>query len=90
MHNLIAITLALYSENTRALFELARAYYLAAKASGMNVTVWHYTANIPPEVLEEEERAAAQRARKKKNRREKKTKNRKSSRCLNEKLLVSK
>ena len=60
------ITLALYSENTQALFELARAYYLAAKASGMNVNVSHYTVNIPPDVLEEEERAAAQRARKKK------------------------
>jgi hypothetical protein len=60
------ITLAIYSENTPALFELARAYYLAAKASGMSVTVSHYTANIPPEIIEEEERAAAQRARKKK------------------------
>ncbi len=60
------ITLAFYSENTDSLFELARAYYLAAKASGMNITVSHYTANIPRDVLEEEERAAAQRARKKK------------------------
>lgn len=60
------VTLALYSENNRALFELARAYYLAAKVCGMNVTVWHYTANIPPELIEEEERAAAERARKKK------------------------
>lgn len=60
------ITLAFYSENTGSLFELARAYYLAAKDSGMNVTVSHYTANIPPDILEEEERAAAQRARKKK------------------------
>ena len=60
------VTLALYSENNQALFELARAYYLAARASGMNVSVWHYTANIPLEVIEEEERAVAARARKKK------------------------
>lgn len=59
------ITLALYSENTRALFELARAYYLSAKAAGMQVNVWHYTANIPPEIIEMEEKAAALRARKK-------------------------
>ncbi len=56
------ITLALYSENNRALFELSSAYYLAAKASGMKVTVWHYTADIPEELIEEEK--AAQRSRK--------------------------
>ena len=50
------ITLGLYSENNRALFELTRAYYLAAKASGMKVTVWHYTADIPDEVLAMEEK----------------------------------
>lgn len=60
------ITLALYSENTAALFELARAYYLAAKASGMNIVVWHYTTLIPQDVLDEEARAAAAKARKKK------------------------
>ncbi|HEU5459185.1 MAG TPA: AAA family ATPase, partial [Pyrinomonadaceae bacterium] len=68
------ITLALYSENTHALFELARAYYLSAKASGMNVTVWHYTANIPPDIIEEEERRAAALARKKKKDEEKEEK----------------
>ncbi len=58
------ITLAFYSENTRALFELARAYYLATKASGMNVIVSHYTTNVPRELIEMEEKA--QRSRKKK------------------------
>jgi ATP-dependent Clp protease ATP-binding subunit ClpC len=57
------ITLGLYSENNRALFELARAYYLVAKASGMKTTVWHYTADIPEDLIEEE-KAAARRARK--------------------------
>jgi hypothetical protein len=48
------ITLAVFSENNRALFELTRAYFLAAKSSGMNVTVSHYTADIPEEILEAE------------------------------------
>ncbi|HEU0253382.1 MAG TPA: hypothetical protein VFR12_10155, partial [Pyrinomonadaceae bacterium] len=57
------ITLAVYSENTSALFELARGYYLAAKASDMNIKVWHYATNIPREVIEAEEK---EKARKKK------------------------
>jgi ATP-dependent Clp protease ATP-binding subunit ClpC len=57
------ITLVIFSENNSALFELSRAYYLAAKASSMKVTVWHYTADIPEELIEEEK--ASQKARKK-------------------------
>ena len=68
MHNPIGLRWHFTVKTIASLFELARAYYLAAKASGMNVTVSHYTANIPRELLEEEERAAAQRARKEEDR----------------------
>ncbi len=57
------ITLAVYSENTSALFELARGYYLAAKASDMNIKLLHYATNIPRELIEMEEK---EKARKKK------------------------
>ena len=60
------ITLGVFSENNRALFELSRAYYKAAKAAAMTVAVWHYTTNIPPELLELEEEANQRRSRKRK------------------------
>ena len=48
------ITLAIYSENKRSLFELARGYFNAALSAKMNIQLAYYTANIPPEVREEE------------------------------------
>ena len=48
------ITLAIYSENRRSLFDLAHGYFLAARSASMDVKIGYYTANIPPEVLEEE------------------------------------
>lgn len=62
------VTLAVYSENKVALFELARSYYTTAIASRMNVKVAHYTANLPPELIEAEMNAGSQRAKRKKER----------------------
>lgn len=44
------VTMAVYSENKHALFELAQAYYTAALRAQARVTVSYYTANLPPEV----------------------------------------
>jgi ATP-dependent Clp protease ATP-binding subunit ClpA len=44
------VTLAVYSENKDALFELAHGYYSAAVETQMRVTVSYYTANLPPEL----------------------------------------
>lgn len=52
------ITLAIYSENKRSLFELAHGYYLAALAATMTVKIARHTADIPPELLEEEASAS--------------------------------
>jgi hypothetical protein len=41
------VTIALYSENKDALFELAQAYYSAAVGAQMRVTASHYTASLP-------------------------------------------
>ena len=51
------VTMAIYSENKDALFELARAYYQAAVATQMQATVSYYTSNLPeddeePKVIE--------------------------------------
>jgi len=51
------VTMALYSENKDALFELARAYYKAAVGMQMQVTVSYYTSDLPddddePKVIE--------------------------------------
>jgi ATP-dependent Clp protease ATP-binding subunit ClpA len=48
------ITLAIYSENQRSLFELARGYFTAAYAVGMTVKIAYYTAGLPPDALKEE------------------------------------
>lgn len=47
------VTLAIYSENKEALFELARAYYKTAVGMQIQVLVSYYTSNLPPEVLDE-------------------------------------
>ena len=51
------VTMALYSENKDALFELARGYYKAAIGMQMQVTVSYYTSDLPedddePKVIE--------------------------------------
>jgi ATP-dependent Clp protease ATP-binding subunit ClpC len=53
------ITLAIYSESKSSLFELARAYFAAATSAMMNITVAHYTANLPSESKEEPDTATA-------------------------------
>lgn len=53
------ITLALYSENKRSLFELARGYFAAATAAKMRIELAYYTANLPPELKQEAEAAIA-------------------------------
>src|SRR5690349_2594784 len=47
------VTVAIYSENKDALFELARGYYNAAVASQMRVIVSHYTSSLPAELDDE-------------------------------------
>ncbi|HEU4837534.1 MAG TPA: AAA family ATPase [Pyrinomonadaceae bacterium] len=47
------VTLAIYSENKDALFELARAYYKTAVGMQMQVAVSYYTANLPPELFDD-------------------------------------
>ena len=51
------ITLAIYSENKRSLFDLARGYFSAALSAMTTIKIAYYTANIPPELLEEEANA---------------------------------
>jgi hypothetical protein len=51
------ITLAIYSENKRSLFELARGYFSAAVSAMTTIKIAYYTANIPPELIEEEANA---------------------------------
>jgi hypothetical protein len=48
------VTLAIYSENKDALFELAQGYYSAAVGMQMRVTAFYYTANFTgePETIE--------------------------------------
>ncbi|HEX7333908.1 MAG TPA: AAA family ATPase [Pyrinomonadaceae bacterium] len=41
------ITLAIYSENKRSLFELARGYFGAATSAKMRMELAYYTANLP-------------------------------------------
>jgi hypothetical protein len=53
------ITLAIYSENTRALLELARGYFTAALSEARNIKLAYYTADIPPDLLREIEAKAA-------------------------------
>jgi len=47
------ITLAIYSENQRSLFALARGYFTAAVSAMTTIKIAYYTANIPPEREEE-------------------------------------
>ena len=47
------VTMAIYSENNDALFELAQAYYKTAVGMQMQVRVSYYTANLPAELLDE-------------------------------------
>ena len=42
------ITLAIYSENKRSLFELARGYFGAATSAKMRIELAYYTARLPP------------------------------------------
>jgi ATP-dependent Clp protease ATP-binding subunit ClpC len=42
------ITLAIYSENKRSLFELARGYFTAAISAMTTIRIAYYTADIPP------------------------------------------
>ena len=51
------ITLAIYSENKRSLFELARGYFAAATAAKMRIEMAYYTANLPPELKDDKEKA---------------------------------
>jgi ATP-dependent Clp protease ATP-binding subunit ClpA len=46
------VTIAIYSENKDALFELAHGYFNAAARAQMRVTVSYYTANLPAEEVE--------------------------------------
>jgi DNA polymerase III delta prime subunit len=41
------VTVAIYSENKEALFELGQGYYSAAVGAQMRVTAFYYTANLP-------------------------------------------
>jgi len=47
------VTIAIYSENKDALFELARAYYKTAVGMQMQVTVSQFTSNLPEELLDD-------------------------------------
>lgn len=47
------ITLAIYSENQRSLFQLARGYFTAAVSAMTTIKIAYFTANIPPEREEE-------------------------------------
>jgi hypothetical protein len=47
------ITLAIYSENQRSLFQLARGYFTTAVSAMTTIKIAYYTANIPPEREEE-------------------------------------
>jgi len=47
------VTMAIYSENKDALFELARAYYKTAVGMQMQVTVFQFTSNLPDELLDD-------------------------------------
>jgi hypothetical protein len=47
------VTMAIYSENKDAMFELAQAYYKTALGMQMQVMVSHYTSNLPEELLDE-------------------------------------
>ena len=53
------VTLAIYSENKRSLFELARGYFGAATSAQMRIELAYYTADIPPELKEEADAALA-------------------------------
>lgn len=53
------ISLAIYSENRRSLFELARGYFAAATSAKMRIGLAYYTANLPPELKEAADAAAA-------------------------------
>ena len=48
------ITLAIYSENKRSLFELARGYFSAAVSAMTTIKVAYYTADLPLELVDEE------------------------------------
>ncbi|HKG59698.1 MAG TPA: AAA family ATPase [Pyrinomonadaceae bacterium] len=47
------VTIAIYSENKDAMFELAQAYYKTALGMQMQVIVSYYTSSLPEEVLDE-------------------------------------
>jgi hypothetical protein len=47
------VTVAIYSENKDALFELAQAYYKTAMGIQIQVTMSYYTSNLPEELLDE-------------------------------------
>jgi ATP-dependent Clp protease ATP-binding subunit ClpC len=47
------VTMAIYSENKDALFELAQAYYKTAVGLQMQVTMSYYTSNLPEELLDD-------------------------------------
>ncbi|MEN3326310.1 MAG: hypothetical protein V7638_1117 [Acidobacteriota bacterium] len=47
------VTMAIYSENKDALFELARAYFKTAVNMQMQVTVSQFTSNLPKELLDD-------------------------------------
>jgi ATP-dependent Clp protease ATP-binding subunit ClpC len=47
------VTMAIYSENKDALFELARAYYQTAVDMQMHVTASYYTSKLPAELLDD-------------------------------------
>ena len=52
------ITLAIYSENKRSLFELTRGYFNVTHSTGMTIKLGYYTTNIPPELIEQDENAS--------------------------------
>jgi hypothetical protein len=47
------VSIAIYSENKDALFELAQAYYKTAVGMQMQVRISYYTSNLPAELLDE-------------------------------------
>ncbi len=53
------ITLAIYSENKRSLFELARSYFSVLTSAKRRIELAYYTANVPPELKEELDAAIA-------------------------------